>query len=58
MSSDNDKGEQERLSRSRKLISINLKRMYQEDSEDDIPDRFADLIKRLEASEEGDKDDK
>lgn len=41
--------------RSRKLISDNLKRVYREMLEEDVPDKFKDLLDRLEQSDTQDK---
>lgn len=37
----------------RQQIDENLRRVYQETLEEDVPDRFAELLKRLQAQEEG-----
>ena len=37
----------------RQQIDENLRRVYQETLQEDVPDRFAELLKRLHAQEEG-----
>jgi hypothetical protein len=41
-----------------RLIEENLKRVYQEMVDEDVPDRFTDLLKRLKSAEKGEASDK
>ncbi|MEM1149171.1 MAG: NepR family anti-sigma factor [Pseudomonadota bacterium] len=46
--------DEENLSPSQKLIQSNLQRLFQEDVEEGIPDRFADMISRLKGVQPSD----
>jgi hypothetical protein len=45
-------------SRNKQLIEENLRRVYQEKVDEDVPDRFKDLLQRLKSGDDGGSSDK
>ena len=58
LTNNEDQETQDEDTRSQKLITENLKRVFQEDAEQDIPDHLKEFIARLEQSDSEGGDNK